>query len=334
MLTKYLLPVLAVAGVLFAVWFVQAGNRQVPASQPIAQPAAAPFNAYIAGAGIVESRTENIAVGAPVPGVVLSVKVSVGDDVRAGDELFKIDDRDLQAELLMRNAQVETATAALAVAEASLADAKNQFEMYEQMKQTDARAVSRDEFERRRFAVQTGAARLAQANAERAAASASVSALQKLIDRTTVRAPVDGQVLQVKVRPGEFASAGAMVTPLMLIGDTRVLHVRTDIDENDAWRLKPNAAANAFLRGNSSISTPVKFVRVEPYVVPKRNLTGESTERVDTRVLQVLFAFDRDAMPVYVGQQMDVFIEAPPIGSASAAIVQRSTASSGSAKID
>jgi hypothetical protein len=55
-------------------------------------------------------------------------------------------------------------------------------------------------------------------------------------------------------------------------------------------------------------------VRVEPYVVPKRSLTGESTERVDTRVLQVLYRFDPAAMKVYVGQQVDVFVEAPPIG--------------------
>jgi len=44
-------------------------------------------------------------------------------------------------------------------------------------------------------------------------------------------------------------------------------------------------------------------------VIPKKNLTGDSTERVDTRVLQVIFALDRN-VPVYAGQQMDVFIDA------------------------
>src|SRR5262249_39172606 len=46
---------------------------------------------------------------------------------------------------------------------------------------------------------------------------------------------------------------------------------------------------------------------------PKRSLTGASTERVDTRVLQILYSFEREALPVFVGQQVDVFIEAPPI---------------------
>jgi hypothetical protein len=48
---------------------------------------------------------------------------------------------------------------------------------------------------------------------------------------------------------------------------------------------------------------------VEAYVVPKRSLTGESTERVDTRVMQVVYSFKRGRLPIYPGQLMDVYIE-------------------------
>jgi len=54
---------------------------------------------------------------------------------------------------------------------------------------------------------------------------------------------------------------------------------------------------------------PLTFVRIEPYVVPKKSLTGDNAERVDTRVLQVIYRFDRPSFPVYAGQQVDVFIE-------------------------
>jgi hypothetical protein len=120
--------------------------------------------------------------------------------------------------------------------------------------------------------------------------------------------------LQVNVRRGEYAPLGVLARPLMVLGAVRELHVRADLDENDAWRFRDGARAYAFVRGNREIKTPLEFVRVEPYVVPKRSLTGESTERVDTRVLQVLYRFDPAAMKVYVGQQVDVFVEAPPIG--------------------
>jgi hypothetical protein len=102
-------------------------------------------------------------------------------------------------------------------------------------------------------------------------------------------------------------------TPLMMLGDVGRLHVRVDVDENDAWRLRSDAPAVAFVRGNRELKTALQFVRTEPYIVPKRSLTGDATERVDTRVLQILYSFERGNLPVYVGQQMDVFIEAPPL---------------------
>ena len=49
-------------------------------------------------------------------------------------------------------------------------------------------------------------------------------------------------------------------------------------------------------------------MRVEPYVVPKKSLTGDNTERVDTRVLQVIYALVSADRRVYVGQQLDVFV--------------------------
>jgi len=46
-------------------------------------------------------------------------------------------------------------------------------------------------------------------------------------------------------------------------------------------------------------------------VLPKRSLTGDTTERVDTRVLQAIYEFAPSEFPAFVGQQVDVFIAAP-----------------------
>ena len=62
------------------------------------------------------------------------------------------------------------------------------------------------------------------------------------------------------------------------------------------------------MRGEASHSYDLRFVRVEPYVIPKKNLTGESTERIDTRVLETIYALPKN-VAVYPGQQMDVAIE-------------------------
>jgi HlyD family secretion protein len=69
----------------------------------------------------------------------------------------------------------------------------------------------------------------------------------------------------------------------------------------------------AYVPGNPELKTSLQFERIERYVVPKTSLTGASTERTDTRVLQVIYSFDHAALPVYIGQRMNVFIQAPAV---------------------
>jgi len=216
----------------------------------------------------------------------------------------------------------------VAQAAASLAEAKFQLGMTENAIAKDEGSISRDVANTRRTAVEAALARLEQAKAELALLKAGTFApeiavaraelgqqqallqQQKIeLERHTVTALIDAEVLQINIRPGEFAQAGVASSGLILLGSTDVLNIRVDIDENDAWRFREKAQATAYVRGNNNLTSPVTFARVEPFIVPKRSLTGDSNERVDTRVMQVLYSFPRTALPVLVGQQVDVFIE-------------------------
>ena len=304
MLSKYKLPILALAGFLFALFFVFKSGKPAQVAAPVAEPSQSRFNNYIAGSGLIEAQSQNISVGTPLSGVVSKVAVEAGTRVKAGQVLFTLDDRDVQADLLIKRA-------AVAEAQAAWQDAHNQLARVEQI--ADKRAVSGEELDRRRIA-----ANIAQARLDNAKAQAHATQVQ--LERMVVRATVAGEVLQMNLRSGEFAQAGVLVKPLLLLGNLDKLHVRVDIDENDAWRFKPEANAQGFLRGNRDLKTELKFVRVEPFVVPKKSLTGDSSERVDTRVLQVLYSFERGQLPAYVGQQMDVVIEdTQPVKAAPAA---------------
>ena len=128
------------------------------------------------------------------------------------------------------------------------------------------------------------------------------------IDRLSVKAPIDGEVLQVNVRPGESVGTPAN-QPLIVLGNIDSLHVRVEIDENDIHRFSADGMAEARLRGDPKQRFKLSFVRVEPFVIPKRSLSGVNTERVDTRVLQVIYAIEKGTIPLYVGQQVDVFLE-------------------------
>jgi multidrug resistance efflux pump len=148
----------------------------------------------------------------------------------------------------------------------------------------------------------------AVARAAVAQAKTQVEQTRTEVERLCIRAPVESEVLQVNIRPGEFVGAPPGQA-LVVLGDVHRLHLRVDIDEHDIPRFQPGAAARAMLRGHAQHEYSLTFVRVEPYVVPKRSLTGGTLERVDTRVLQVIYALDATDKSVYVGQQMDVFLQ-------------------------
>jgi multidrug resistance efflux pump len=354
--TKIVLPLVALGLLAFAIAFVSGQNRSTPPARPALPPPESPFDYTVAGAGLVEAQTENIAIGSATPGVVTKVLVKVDQKVRAGDALFELDDRQLQAELALRKAAVAAAKAdltrmeneprreellmskaLLAEARANLASQQDQYnrakELYKKRVETAETLVARQE------AVNAAEAKLAHAQAEYdmreagawqfdldvarsrvAQAEAQVAQAMTELDRLIVRALVDGRVLQVNVRPGEFVGAPPG-QPLIVLGNIEKLHVRVDIDENDIPRYVPGSKGIAMVRGQSGVEYPLTFVRVEPYVVPKRSLTGENTERVDTRVLQVIYSIEPNGQPLYVGQQLDVYIVAPePAGKKAPAV--------------
>jgi HlyD family secretion protein len=313
---RTILPLIALAALSFGIISVV---RSQPKTEINAPPSPAPFSPYthsVAAEGLIEASSENLSIGTPIADVVSEVPVIVGQLVKSGDPLFKLDDRQLRADLASRQAELSVARAQVKVDSALYDDAKQQLDFAETL--SDKRAISSEEFARRRFAAEAAKARLESANAQVSAAAAQVKSVETQIERSIVRAPIAGQVLQVKIHVGEYAPAGVTATPLMLLGRLQPLNIRVDVDEHEAWRVNPNAKAMATVRGNASLKTPVSFVRFEPFVLPKKSLTGDSTERVDTRVLQVIYRVDNEALPLFVGQQMDVFIETPAVQAVAA----------------
>lgn len=308
---RTVLPLIALAALSFGIVSVVRSQPRHETSLPPSPPPASPYAHAVAAEGLVEASSENISIGTPLAEVVTEVPVIVGQKVKAGQPLFKLDDRQLQAELAARKADLAVAKTQVKVDAALLDDARQQLEFAETL--TDKRAISSEEFAKRRYAAEAAQARLDAAKAQVDAAAAQVQSVATHIERSTVRAPIDGEVLQVKIHVGEFASTGVTATPLILLGRLKPLNIRVDVDEHEAWRLNPGAKAVATVRGNANLKTPVTFIRFEPFVLPKKSLTGDSTERVDTRVLQVIYRVDNEALPLFVGQQMDVFIEAAAV---------------------
>jgi HlyD family secretion protein len=345
---KLILPVVALAMLMFGVFHILKAQHTLPKPPPPSPPARSPFANTIAGAGVIEAKSENIAIGSALPGLVLEVFVpvdDVGKEVQAGDALFRVDDRQLRAQLAVQQANLAAAQAQLAKlnamprpeeiptaqARVKAADANvlRLLDRYERAKKLLAsRSIAEEEnnilqrqYEEAVHQREQAAADLqlltagawesdkAIAQAAIQQAKAQIEQTEIEIERALVRAPVAGRVLQVNVRPGEYVGT----TPgqaLVVLGDIGSLRVRVDIDEADIPRIRPGQSARAFPRGGSRQEVPLRFVRVEPLVIPKRSLTGDNTERVDTRVLKLIYEVAAADQLLYVGQQLDVFLDA------------------------
>ena len=296
---RILLFLLALAGAVAALQLTRGTANEAPIKPPPYEPATRDKDSLIAAAGLIEAAAENTLLGSPTSGTVSKVHVKVWDKVKAGDPLLTLDERDLRAQHTVQKAGVSAAEAAAERAD----DAARRWTGIK-----DSGAVSAAELLTYQMAAKEAKAKLALAQAQLAQTAV-------LLDRLVLRSPIDATVLQVGVRVGEFVAAGAKAP--VVLGDITRLQIRCDVDEQLASRMREGLPAKGYLKGESSLagskdrSIALKFVRIEPFVIPKTSLTGASIERVDTRVLQVIYQFERPAgRALFVGQQMDVYIDA------------------------
>ena len=333
-----ILPVIAAGTLVYAVVSIAKSQPQRDLTAPPAPPPRTNYEHTIAAVGLVEPSSEIISVGSVRTGVVDQVFVKTGDFVTKDRPLLQLRTSELKAQrtvaeaglqeaeslVIAAESQVAYAQAQCEVAAAELAQARRLVAFADSIK--DTRAISDEERTQRSLAAATQAAKVesarasvtssqanvASAKAAVASAKANLQVVDVELDRCLIKAPSDATVLQVKVRPGEYVTSANNSSAWLTLGRTDPLHVRADVDEHEAWRIQPGASAQAMVRGNPEQKASLRFVRFEPLIIPKKNLTGDAVERVDTRVLQVIYRIeDNLSAPLFVGQQMDVFIEDP-----------------------
>ena len=350
-----ILPIIAGLLLIFAFSYAIRSQRPSLIKSPPVIPATSPFGDVVAGTGFVEPSTDAstqaiISVGSQLSNIVVKVAVRVDQEVQQGDLLFELDKRNTAAEFLVRQAALATAGAQLKKLElqprpeevppleaqflansATLATAIDVRDRDQKLIAT--KAITAQEAFAAEEAVQNAQAQVEVSRAnlnllkagawepDKAIARAAVEQAKASLEQTRttlnlleVRSPVAGTILQVNLRPGELVSTQASQS-LIVMGNLKPYHVRVSIDEEDIPRLKLNAPASAFLRGDlKRREIPMSYVRIEPAVVPKSSLTGANTERVDTRVMQIIYAIDPEnplvkERKILIGQLFDVFID-------------------------
>lgn len=300
---------LAVLGIIAVSMLVFQLKKAPPTPTPLVEPSRAPYADSIGARGIVEAVNENVVVAPILPGLIMDIYVKVGDQVKKGAALFRQDTRDAGAKVSAQQAQVALLEARVKESEVRVADKQDDLARADRL--LSQKVISDDVQKRKYFELKSAESVLDSARAELLLARAQLTQAEVMLDLLTVRAPRDGEILRQNMHEGEYAGVASSDpnAPSLLLGETTHLQLRADVDEDSASRVQTGAAAVAYIKGMHSDPIPLRFVRIEPYITVKKSLTGDSSERVDTRVLQVIYQFDKTKVPVYVGQQMDVFME-------------------------
>ncbi|MHB8909568.1 MAG: HlyD family secretion protein [Syntrophales bacterium] len=236
-----------------------------------------------------------------------------------------------------RKEVMDVAAAQVEYASAGLKSAQDQLDKQRRSYELEPKSVSRDALDNAENAVKAAKTNLEvvrrQYDLTKAGAwiydirnqenqynalSKAYMASSALLDKYIVKAPTDGVILSINAAVGSYISAqGTYDTytqgfiPVLAMGSPqKYMGLRCYIDEILVHRLPQPAqiTAKMFIRG-TDINIPLEYVRVQPYVSPKIELSNQRTERVDVRVLPVLFRFAKPKnFTLYPGQLVDVYI--------------------------
>ena len=305
-----------------------------------------------------QANGANINIYPEVSGRIVQILVAEGDRVREGTPLIVMDDSVQRGITEQQKSQTEAALALLEelraqprkevlevnIAQVELANAnlktlQDQLDKQKTSYELDPKSVSKDALDNAINAVKAAKANLdvSQRQYELTRAGAWIydirnqenqyHALTKaymsssaLLDKYTIKAPVDGVILSINGAIGGYISSiGTYNTytqgfdPILVMGRSEThLNVRCYVDEILIPKLPQPSEMKAqmFIRG-TNITIPLEYFRVQPYVTPKIELSNQRTERVDVRVLPVIFKFKRPAnIHLYPGQLVDVYVGA------------------------
>lgn len=297
-----------------------------------ARPLAPEEGAWVAANCVVEPRGRERSVAARAAGPIAATRVEVGEWVDAGDPLAELEAGAERAgvsaagaevararaelDLLEAGTRPEEIAAARAEAEAARARADLARGVFERLERAsagggvpeDELARARDEARAARGAADAARAALRQAergprDEELARARASLEAARARreearaeLSARTITAPIAGEVLEVAMRAGEHYQPGEA---LVILGDTRALRARAEVDEGDAAGLRAGAPARARVPGGAY---EARVIEIGERVRPKQTMMDDPRERMDVRVLEAVLALP-DAKPLVVGQR-------------------------------
>jgi HlyD family secretion protein len=284
---------------------------------------------------ILVSEGQEVRKGTPLVLIDDSIQRAITEQQKSAAQASHAMLEELIAE--PRKENLDVTEAQVVSAQAALKTAKDELDKQNAAYELDPRSISKDALDNAINAAAVAQANLEVAQKQRDLTKAGAwifdirnqerqyNALEKsylsssaLLSKYMLRAPMDGVVLSITTIVGNYVSPqGAYesytqgMDPVLVLGTPQTnLQVRCYVDEILVPRLPPPSKIKAqmSIRG-SNIKVPLDYVRVQPYVSPKIELSDERQERVDVRVLPIIFKVEKPKeVNLYPGELVDVYI--------------------------
>ena len=190
---------------------------------------------------------KKVDVQADIMGRIVELRVNEGDEVRKGQVLLRIDPTQYQAAVARARASVSEALAREAQAKANLIQARRAHDRASALASQGENLISKQQVEdaETQLAVQQELLRAAQYGVEMA--RAGLEEAQDQLNKTIIRAPMNGVVTRLEVEEGETAIVGTMNNPgslLLTVADLSVMEAVIRVDETDMPDMKLGDSAS------------------------------------------------------------------------------------------
>lgn len=295
----YYLTFISVVLAMLAVWAVATNPFQSLANQQPLPDWTPPYKHFVSGQGVITPAPNLIPLRPAESGQVVKTFVKVGDTVKQGQPLLQLNIQDLLADKLQLQATLSTALA-------EEKSSQNDYSYYRQIYHKDGgKFISKQDFTRAKNLLNIAHKKVSEKQT-------ALQALQIRINRRTLKASFTGQLIRFSVYPGMWLRTDETPPDEIVIAPNRPLQLIVELNQFDIIHFSKTAPAIAWLPNRPKQKISLQFNHIELIVQAKTLTSGRSTELTDTRVITLVYDIMPTQLPLYTGEQFDVFIKAKP----------------------
>jgi len=284
--------------------FARPQNIQVTTVQVRTSAADGPERTVLNASGYVTARRA-ATVSSKVTGKVVELFIEEGMKVKEGQILARLDDTNVKASLELAEAQLVSATNALAETRVRIREAEQELER--QATLVKNKIATQADYDHAEASALAYKAQLFRQEADVIVAQRTIATWQQQMDDTIIRAPFSGIVTSKNAQPGEMispisAGGGFTRTGICTIVDMQSLEIEIDVNESYINRVEPLQSVEATLDAYSDWKIPCKVIAIIPTADRQKSTVKVRVgfDKLDPRILpemSIKVAFRETASP-------------------------------------